>query len=644
MSFQKLKTYKYIALLIVVSISVSQNTFSQNTRTEILGAYIYNFAKLSSSPKQDKLKTYNITLISSNNEIIKEFQKIERNLKVNNKSITLTVVANAKINFQNSCLIFIATDKTAFYNTIYDKTKGLEVLLVSENYKDKRKILLNLYDSKSNKLLFEINKGNIYQRKITIDNKVLLLGGTEIDLVKLYLNSQNRLNKVEKTLIQTQNNLGELNKQITKTQEEVTYQKNEVEKKKELIKHEENKRQQLLSEINTFKIDLENQQNAVKESELALQVFYDSLENTKTLLQVQSDKLVKGEKTLEIQKNEILQQEKTLSKKDKTIDTQKNIVIAFIAVFLILLILAYLLFINLKEKKLRTKLLVKQKNEIIQKNQDLNTSLEDIKLMQQKLIEAEKMASLGVLSAGIAHEINNPINFVYAGINSLLRDFQDIEPVIEKISKIHPETKNLKEELINLEKLKEQNYFDESYAAIPSIISDIKLGADRTAEIVKGLRSFSRIEKNEYSYLDIHEGLDTSLLLLKNNYKTHVTIEKSYDFKIPQLYCFSGKLNQVFLNLISNAIDAIQNKGTIWITTKKINDKITISIKDSGQGISEKVKRKLFDPFFTTKEVGSGTGLGLSISYGIIKEHKGDIKVISELNKGSEFLITLPLK
>jgi PAS domain S-box-containing protein len=280
---------------------------------------------------------------------------------------------------------------------------------------------------------------------------------------------------------------------------------------------------------------------------------------------------------------------------------------------------------------------------LLDQRQQLETTLSNLKIAQDKLIQSEKMASLGTLTAGIAHEINNPINFVYAGINSLLNDFKDIEPVIMEISKIDPEKDDLKEKLRGIQQLKKKHYFDESFQAIPHIIEDIKIGANRTTEIIKGLRSFSRTDKDKMDSLNIRKCIETTLLLMKNQYKNNIEIVTDLSNEVPEIHCYPGKIDQVFLNLLSNAIDSISEKGNIWITTKKQDDNILISIKDNGVGISNEALDKLYDPFFTTKPVGKGMGLGLSITYGIIKEHNGTIKVKSEPNKGSEFILTLPI-
>ncbi len=345
--------------------------------------------------------------------------------------------------------------------------------------------------------------------------------------------------------------------------------------------------------------------------------------------------------------DQLLEQKK---KNEMKLEESKKLNFAFALIIILGALVVLVTLYSLKKIKDKQLVIEKQNSEIHEKNIELhenNLALQEtlVKLQktQEQLIHSEKMASLGMLSAGIAHEINNPINFVYAGINSLSRDFNDIKPVVSAIKEVDPESKNLKEEIKNIEKIKEENFFDEAFDAIPQIISDIRIGADRTAEIVRGLRYFSRTDKEEMQSVNIHEGIETSLLLLKNKYKKSIEIIKNYDSALPELKCYPGKMNQVFLNILSNAIDSIEGKGSIIITTKSENGNILISIKDSGSGMTEETKSKLFDPFFTTKPVGKGIGLGLSITYSIIKEHNGEIKVLSKIGKGTEMIIILPL-
>ena len=275
----------------------------------------------------------------------------------------------------------------------------------------------------------------------------------------------------------------------------------------------------------------------------------------------------------------------------------------------------------------------------------LNASLKET---QTQLINAEKMASVGQLTAGIAHEINNPINFVISNIKPLQRDVNDILHLLAKYSEIEDE-KELQEKLAIINHSKETLDINYLITEINLLLKGIDDGANRTAAIVKGLRTFSRVDEDDLKKADIHEGLDATLTLLNNSIdKSKITIIKDYDPNIQPIECYPGKINQVFMNILHNAIQAMNEKKggeekNITIKTYKNDRDLFISIKDNGVGIPEKIKNKIFDPFFTTKQVGEGTGLGLSIAHSIIKSHNGEIQIKSEEGKGTEFIIVLPL-
>ena len=295
----------------------------------------------------------------------------------------------------------------------------------------------------------------------------------------------------------------------------------------------------------------------------------------------------------------------------------------------------------------RTTEVVKQKKEIEEKNvvledqkEELHSMLDSLKLTQSQLIQSEKMASLGQLVAGIAHEINNPVTFISAGVDSLGTNLDEVRQVLEVYHRITPD--NTKEKLKEIDKLKEEIDYKQAIREINKLIESIKNGTERTTQIVNGLRTFSRLDEDVLKVADIHEGLDSTLILLRNRHKNRIEISKKYGV-IPLIECFPGQLNQVFMNILSNAIDAIKGKGVITISTSKSNGFIEINITDTGSGMPEHIKAKIFDPFYTTKEVGEGTGLGMSISHGIIEKHSGSIKVHSKSGKGSEIIINLPL-
>ena len=283
-------------------------------------------------------------------------------------------------------------------------------------------------------------------------------------------------------------------------------------------------------------------------------------------------------------------------------------------------------------------------------NTELESTLHRLKNTQSQLVDAEKMASLGQLTAGIAHEINNPINFVSSNIKPLKRDIDDIWSIvhhydlmnkaesIEDFKKIIKEVDELKANL-------DVNYLK---TEVDTLLNGMQDGAQRTVEIVRGLKVFSRLDESDLKFANINDGIQSTLIILNNQMGNNVRLHKDLG-NLPDIECFAGKLNQVFMNIISNAIYAIQSNGSdtpggIWVKTSLKDDQtVRISIKDNGAGMSAEVKAKIFEPFFTTKDVGKGTGLGLSIVFQIIEMHNGQIDVISNPNEGTEFIIDLPI-
>ena len=294
--------------------------------------------------------------------------------------------------------------------------------------------------------------------------------------------------------------------------------------------------------------------------------------------------------------------------------------------------------------------------ELKRQTQQLAQTLSELQQTQSRLIQSEKMSSLGQLVAGVAHEINNPVNFIYGNIaptrdylNSLLEladSYQENYP--DPLPKVKEKLKD-----IDLDFIKKD---------LPKILVSIKTGADRIRDIVKSLRLFSRLDQAEMKLADMHEGIDSTLMILQNRLKSKpdssgIQVIKEYG-DLPKIECYPGQLNQVFMNIIANAIDAFEeepetpsiaasqaNFNIIKISTKMLDSAwVEIRIANNGPGITESVIKQLFDPFFTTKEVGKGTGLGLSISYQIIRErHQGELLCISTPAKGTEFIIKIPI-
>lgn len=288
-------------------------------------------------------------------------------------------------------------------------------------------------------------------------------------------------------------------------------------------------------------------------------------------------------------------------------------------------------------------------NKVKERTAELEETNKNLKETQSQLVDAEKMASLGQLTAGISHEINNPINFVVSNIKPLKRDVQEILMILDKYNEIKDSTE-VKEKLIEIEALKKK--LDSEYLKdeINLLLKGIEEGAGRTSEIVKGLKNFARADEGDLKRINIHEGIDATLTLLNNSINDHkISVTKKYA-DLPIIECYPGKINQVLMNILSNAIDAIKSvktqnyAGLILIETQLINKNAIIKISDNGIGIPSGIINKIFEPFYTTKDVGEGTGLGLSIVYGIIKSHNGKIEVQSEENKNTTFTITLPVQ
>ncbi len=276
-----------------------------------------------------------------------------------------------------------------------------------------------------------------------------------------------------------------------------------------------------------------------------------------------------------------------------------------------------------------------------QQKSKLEYTLDELKKAQAQLIQSEKLASLGVLTAGVAHEINNPINYINSALEGIKITLSDLMVIFDKYQEINVE--NVNEKLSQATDLKNHLNFPLLHNGINILLNNMQTGIQRITEIVRSLRTFARVDENELKEANIHELIDITLIMLHNQYKNRIEIIKNYG-DVNEINCYPGKLSQVFMNILSNAIQAISSIGLITIKTleDKQNSQVMISIKDTGKGISDEIKEKIFEPFFTTKEAGKGTGLGLSITYGIIQQHLGHIDVKSIPEKGTEFIIKIP--
>ena len=303
----------------------------------------------------------------------------------------------------------------------------------------------------------------------------------------------------------------------------------------------------------------------------------------------------------------------------------------------------------LKISKENERLVTNQKiileREVKERTSDLEIAYKNLQETQSQLVNSEKMASLGQLTAGVAHEINNPINFVVSNINPLRRDINDIKELLSKYDTLkNDDTYNVR--LGEIEKFKKEIDYNYVQEEIEILLKGISEGATRTSEIVKSLKNFSRLDEHDLKKTNINEGISSSIVLLSQQIDTIKVIQNLGS--IPEIECFPGKMNQAFMNILTNAIEAIHSHrkdgGILEITTYQQDEYVVAKIKDNGTGMPEEVKNKIFEPFYTTKDVGKGTGLGLSITHGIIEKHHGTISIQSEMGNGTMFEIKLPIR
>ncbi|WP_320838150.1 ATP-binding protein [Zhongshania sp.] len=249
------------------------------------------------------------------------------------------------------------------------------------------------------------------------------------------------------------------------------------------------------------------------------------------------------------------------------------------------------------------------------RTQALSKALDDLKMQQGQLIQSEKMASLGQMVAGVAHEINTPLGYASSNVEIIRESLQGMGQEVDA----------------------------ESLEEFDVLLADVEYGLNQISELVMSLKDFSRVDRSQSQLFDLNAGIDTALKICNNQLKDGVSVERNFA-ELPEISCAPSQLNQVFLNLINNAAQAMDGQGLIQIATRQVDGDVEVAIRDNGSGMDEDTRAHIFEPFFTTKAVGKGTGLGLSIVFRIIEDHGGTIQVESELGKGTEFVVRLPIK
>lgn len=272
-------------------------------------------------------------------------------------------------------------------------------------------------------------------------------------------------------------------------------------------------------------------------------------------------------------------------------------------------------------------------------NMELRQSKAKLERLQAQIVHSEKMASLGQLAAGVAHELNNPAGFIYGNMEVLGQCAEDIKRLLAFYDSV-PLTAEVEAQA---RAIKSEIDYENTLGDLFSVICDCREGAERIRDVVNNLRLFSRLDEAEFKKVDIHEGLESTIRLLSRYYSSGSIMLKRDYAELPPVDCYAGQLNQVWMNLLVNAAQAVAGAGEVRVMTRQDADRAVITITDTGCGIALELLKKIFDPFFTTKPVGEGTGLGLSVSYSIIERHQGTINVESRLGQGTTFTVTIPI-
>ncbi len=278
--------------------------------------------------------------------------------------------------------------------------------------------------------------------------------------------------------------------------------------------------------------------------------------------------------------------------------------------------------------------------DLLRRHAELNVRLT---AAQEKLLQSEKLASIGQLAAGVAHEINNPIGYVHSNLGSLQEYLHSLFALIDAYERAlrSPDPRAM---IPEIDQTRSRLDIDFISRDLPQLMTESREGIERVTRIVRDLKDFSRSERDEsWKLVDLHAGLESTLNIIWNELKYNTTLEKHYG-TLPLVECLPSELNQVYMNILINAGKAIGERGTIRVETGHDGDEVWVEIADSGPGMPAEVQQRIFDPFFTTKPVGKGTGLGLSISYGIVTKHHGRIDVDSRIGEGSRFRIVLPVR
>jgi signal transduction histidine kinase len=587
----------------------------------------------------DTNQYFTIGIISDNLKLSDKFNQLASNYSLHNKKIRIRIIGGNDF-LSGIQAVYIDQENQKLIPEILMNVSRRNILVFTENYPVPREIMINLLvDQSKNTFTFEFNRANLVFEGFEIHSDIIILRGSEIDIRELYRQTQSRLEREEKNvrfmqakLDTQQRSIEQQGQVIVSLNRDISEKNSIIQKQTDSISGKEQFLRVLSLKTSSQKASIENNLQTIDLQKEYIRKVKDTIVGQQSQIFQQTQNLDALNRKVDQKITDLQRKDTILAEKEMLLKFKNNLIYLLGALFLLVFVVIFLILKAYKTNRAARQILAGQKEE-------LEVTLNKLTLAQEQLIQAEKMASIGVLTAGIAHEINNPVNFIKSGISGLQKSNKNIIRVLEKYHEKYsgkPENKEIDE----LEKQVDLNFLLDTSK---TLTDNIKVGVDRTVTIIKSLRTFSHSDQETIKAVNVHESIELALTILHNQYKYNIEIEREFA-ELPNIDCYPGKLNQVFMNLLTNAIQSIPEKGKITIKTKSLVDHISISIKDTGVGIPDKIRNKVFDPFFTTKEVGKGTGMGLSIVFSIIEEHKGKIDFVSEIGHGTEFIINLPMK
>lgn len=706
--------------------------FAQSKKRDsdvIKSAYVFLFAEQIEWGKLPTSK-FRIVCIGLSSDRLTMLNKHSELKKINGREIEIRSIDKVS-SLPSAEMILLGEDRVVDYQTIYKQIAGKKTVIVSEELLSNSNMMINVYRKKNNTYAFEINKANILSHKLGVKLELILFGGgSDGDVLTEYNKIESELSLALDSLEEERQVLIESRKQINELSQNIQEEKDKLELQK-LISKDQN--ETIIRQINEIKIKekeiakfsrhLDEVKEDIDAREFQLRIKNGELKRFGLEVSSKQDKLKevneevrKQLEKVEEQKKQIKIQQQTIQEDIGVIEKQRFLLVLQIGVIILVGIVLLLLFLSIRRNKKNNKQLANQNmaiqkqtvelnarnKELIISRENINKAFEELNGAQSQLVQAEKLASLGMLVAGVAHDINTPlgainasaqnmhivVNKLFLGFSDLIRSFTERELLVFKGMVRHWETNNsfdyssvekrrkrrrFKEELekrnvpnastislllieVGIDEIeshhlllldREDNLeiFENLKVVIDlrSIGNTVKQAVDKASDVVFALKKYSREDDQVLEEIDIKDSLETVLSIYRRNL-TDVNLVLSFQEYNGVVFGKYSALCQVWTNLIHNAVQAMKGEGELELGIEQIGDKLHVFVKDGGEGIKDEDKDKIFNPFFTTKKRGEGTGLGLDICRKIIEKHDGEITFLSKTGIGTTFSVYLPIK